>query len=81
MATGDEDASIRDLTTRLLGTLPEEPGSIAVLVAVSAHDKAWNVRYQAVAALRRFPDNADAAQAVQAARSDPDERIAKLASR
>ena len=77
--TGDDDTPMRDLAARLLGGMPLHAATVRALVAASVHDKAWNVRYQAVDALGRFPGDSVAKKAVVAAKADPDDRVAKLA--
>jgi hypothetical protein len=80
MLAADDDAAVRDLSARLLSTLPRDAGSIALLVEAARSDPAWNVRYQAVDALGHFRDDASAAAAIRAAREDPDARVAKRAA-
>jgi hypothetical protein len=76
---GDADAAVRDLAARLLGTLPHTAATIERLAAASRDDAAWNVRYQAVDALGRFPDDETAAAAIRAAAEDEDTRVAMRA--
>ena len=78
--SADDNAAVRDLSAHLLGWLPESASSIRVLVAASVHDTKWSVRFQAVDALARFPKNTEAAEAIRAARQDPDPRVAKRAT-
>ncbi|MHC4959199.1 MAG: HEAT repeat domain-containing protein [Planctomycetota bacterium] len=80
MLADDDDAAVRDLSARLLSTLPSDATSITLLVAAANSDPAWNVRYQAVDALARFRDDARALAAIRAARGDPDARVAKRAA-
>jgi len=78
-ATREREVPVRDLSARLLGTLPLEQKTLEVLARISREDEAWNVRYQAVEALARHKDEKTAAAALQAATADPDERVAKRA--
>jgi len=77
---GDADPAVRDLTARLLGTLPASPETIARLAAATREDTAWNVRWQAVDALGRFRDDPRAVEAIRAAKDDADARVAEHAA-
>ena len=78
-AVGDRDTAVRDMSARLLGTLPANDATIRVLATLSRDDEAWNVRYQAVDALAAFPGNKTAAAALKAATADSDRRVADRA--
>ncbi|MHC4938899.1 MAG: HEAT repeat domain-containing protein [Planctomycetota bacterium] len=78
-ATEESEAAVRDMATRLLGTLPVRPATLTLLARISREDEAWNVRYQAVDALARFKDQKTAADALKAAAADSDARVAKRA--
>jgi len=76
---GDRDAAVRDLSARLLGTLPHAGRSVMQLAGAALGDAAWNVRYQAVDALGRFPGDKRAVEAIRAATKDKDARVASHA--
>ncbi len=74
----DPDDAVRDLVARMLGKLPADEGSVALLARAASRDAAWRVRYAAVEALGAAGGPA-AIAALRAAASDADERVAKRA--
>ncbi len=75
----DADDAVRDIAARLLGKLPADDGSVALLARAASADAAWRVRYSAVEALAASGPTATVLAALKAAAADADERVAARA--
>ena len=77
---GDADPAVRDLAARLLARLPWETTTGEALAAAAKSDAAWNVRFTALETLASFGKRPGVAEALEAARKDPDSRVAERAA-
>ena len=75
----DQDTAVRDLSARLLRTLPPDPSTLARLSSAARSDPAWNVRHQALDTLAAFGDGPLIREVLRAGTEDPDARVAARA--
>ncbi len=75
----DQDTAVRDLSARLLRTLPQDPSTLARLSSAARSDPAWNVRHQALDTLATFGDGPLIREVLRAGTEDPDARVAARA--
>jgi len=79
-AQDDPDRAARDLAARLLGRLPWTAASGAVLAGLAREAPEWSVRFSALEALAGFGARPEVLAALDAARADPDARVAARAA-
>ncbi len=80
-ALSDPDsAPVRDLSARLLGTLPYDARTSARLAAAVKGDPAWNVRFTALESLAKTAPRDEWLPVARAATSDPDSRVSSRAA-
>lgn len=77
----DAQDDVRDLAARQLGTLPPTGATLAALSRAAREDREWRVRFAAVGALGRHIAQPVAVEALRAALSDSDARVAAEARR
>jgi hypothetical protein len=75
LLTSDLAVPARDLSARLLRSVPADDESLAALASAAHKDVAWNVRYTAIETYAKVAPAAESRALLEAAAADTDERV------